>query len=409
MDKALHHFFPYLMFINLNIITLMKKITLILFFAIFTLQINAQIILNESDFANAGEEFIVNANNFLPTDQILLENFGWDFSSLELGETDTISIQTPYSTGMASSFPQSNIVMEYSNLGLAFIDKTSNGLDLTGLLMIIEVPETFEIPIYGTIELPAIGALPIPINFLDYGASAVSLIELPAEEGDTYSNSTGTISQTMSVNDVVPDTAVANMITGFVESFTGGIGISADTDFRFDVNITIASDIENENTLHLPVGEFNALKQNLAINVDLAVSIVSGFVEIPIYADTFTESTYNWYAKDEGVPVLSAQLLGGYVSRITYKNGSTYTKELTNNSSLINVFPNPSNGEFVINSDIKNITELNITNVLGAQVYKSTPNNVENYKIDISHLEKGIYFVNTITDERLYSMRVVIN
>ena len=69
----------------------------------------------------------------------------------------------------------------------------------------------------------------------------------------------------------------------------------------------------------------------------------------------------------------------------------------------ISIFPNPCNGLFLINSDIK-ITNIEIFNSLGDKVYTSQENS-EKYKLILSNQAKGLYFYNLKEDSWYFTDR----
>jgi hypothetical protein len=68
----------------------------------------------------------------------------------------------------------------------------------------------------------------------------------------------------------------------------------------------------------------------------------------------------------------------------------------TNLSSQINIYPNPSNGEFTVYGLPAGGGELKITNVLGEIVFRKTVNNKKE-NIDLTEAPSGIYFLNVKT------------
>ena len=90
------------------------------------------------------------------------------------------------------------------------------------------------------------------------------------------------------------------------------------------------------------------------------------------------------------------------------------------NSNGIVIYPNPSNGKFMIKSN--NINSIEIYNLLGEKIY-STTNNTQTtqmnirpdrqsiYDIDISHCPKEMYFVKIYPEysgEKIYTEKIVI-
>jgi len=65
-----------------------------------------------------------------------------------------------------------------------------------------------------------------------------------------------------------------------------------------------------------------------------------------------------------------------------------------NFNSPITIYPNPNNGIFTLKGVELN-TEIVVTNMIGEKVF-STKSNSHNTQIDLSFLEKGIYFINIV-------------
>ena len=71
-------------------------------------------------------------------------------------------------------------------------------------------------------------------------------------------------------------------------------------------------------------------------------------------------------------------------------------------------YPNPSNGILRITNVAElQITNLEVYNVMGEEVYKSEVKS-QKEEINLSTVPKGIYFVKVIADEKIYSTKVVI-
>jgi len=83
-------------------------------------------------------------------------------------------------------------------------------------------------------------------------------------------------------------------------------------------------------------------------------------------------------------------------------NGSSYEVEFCVDSvnsvaniesSLLHIYPNPAKDFVVIEKNNKNITNIKVLNITGNILFETTIND-KYYKLDISDLQKGIYFIN---------------
>ena len=72
-----------------------------------------------------------------------------------------------------------------------------------------------------------------------------------------------------------------------------------------------------------------------------------------------------------------------------------------------NVYPNPSNGEFVIALDANAKYDVTVINVLGQAVYATSINTMETI-IDLSNFDKGVYTVELKNNNATYTEKVIV-
>jgi len=70
------------------------------------------------------------------------------------------------------------------------------------------------------------------------------------------------------------------------------------------------------------------------------------------------------------------------------------------------IYPNPSNGMFMLNSKITN-GEISICNILGEIVFSSKINSAET-TIDLSDAAVGVYFVSVKTEKGSFTEKIII-
>ena len=77
--------------------------------------------------------------------------------------------------------------------------------------------------------------------------------------------------------------------------------------------------------------------------------------------------------------------------------------------TIFNVYPNPSNGEFVIALDATAKYDVTITNVLGQTVYSGTTSSDDlKTEIDLSNFGKGVYTVELKNNSSTYVEKVIV-
>jgi len=80
-----------------------------------------------------------------------------------------------------------------------------------------------------------------------------------------------------------------------------------------------------------------------------------------------------------------------------YNNGASLSVDLNSLTSSINVYPNPTDGEFTLSVTNTQVVDLNIlvTNIQGQTVYQNLVKSVLDYqeKIDLTPFAKGMYFL----------------
>ena len=81
----------------------------------------------------------------------------------------------------------------------------------------------------------------------------------------------------------------------------------------------------------------------------------------------------------------------------------------TSNISLtgISVFPNPSSGDFTVNSKVE--ISLTLTNQLGQVVKVLELNQANNYQAKVEHLSQGVYFLTGKKDGQELNQKIIVN
>jgi hypothetical protein len=156
------------------------------------------------------------------------------------------------------------------------------------------------------------------------------------------------------------------------------MNVSANASLNFlncDANQLTSLNVQNGNNANIPTYNFNALN-----NPNLTCIQVDNI----IYSDTA------WGSKKDPTANFSSNC------------GSTGINELTSNE--INVYPNPTNGNFTI-ANVEKQSQLIILNALSETIYSEKING-DKTEFDLSKLPSGIYFVRVI-NKKDYPVSVV--
>ena len=91
-------------------------------------------------------------------------------------------------------------------------------------------------------------------------------------------------------------------------------------------------------------------------------------------------------------------------------NGTPTTIQNKSNTSLIQVYPNPSNNEIIFNLNSNDLIEIKIINTIGSVVStESIYNNQNLQRINISNLKNGYYFLQINTKTKHYQSSFIKN
>ena len=87
---------------------------------------------------------------------------------------------------------------------------------------------------------------------------------------------------------------------------------------------------------------------------------------------------------------------------------TTGIKNIENSSSNFTIYPNPTKGIFTVSNNNKNKVNIAIYDVLGKSVFNTFYLSQKEIKIDLSHVNKGIYFIVFDSDKQRIVKRIAI-
>ncbi len=153
--------------------------------------------------------------------------------------------------------------------------------------------------------------------------------------------------------------------------------------------------------------EINNLGFHIQRSEDGLVWINTDFVE----GNSTSNANYNYSYID--IPLKA----GGYYYRLEQEDldGKKYHSEIryaewkiANDDSILSVYPNPTQGEVLV--DLKEIEQarVQITNLKGIIVYDSEPAGNNTQLINLSEFPKGIYFLKILTPKGIFSKKLIL-
>ncbi|MBI3510185.1 MAG: T9SS type A sorting domain-containing protein [Bacteroidetes bacterium] len=93
-----------------------------------------------------------------------------------------------------------------------------------------------------------------------------------------------------------------------------------------------------------------------------------------------------------------------FIGKLDVMTGMSTMSETKN----IFLYPNPSNGIFTIRNNFSETFELQIFNSLGQEILRKENLNENNFEIDLGSEANGIYFMKVMSDENIYSEKIII-
>ena len=81
-----------------------------------------------------------------------------------------------------------------------------------------------------------------------------------------------------------------------------------------------------------------------------------------------------------------------FLARLDTSSNSIGIHNINEKDGIIQLYPNPNTGSFIINSNKVAIMNIIVYNMLGDKVYSQSLNAYQ-YKIELQHLPKGVFIV----------------
>lgn len=193
-------------------------------------------------------------------------------------------------------------------------------------------------------------------------------------------------------------------------SYTASTTIDLSGDSTRIENGSYYADVDAYGTLTLPTGVTDSVVRVHVIEQFDFIAYVSG---IAIPGGTVTDDYYFWFSDNHQEPILiygtTTSSAGGAPDKaLRYQPVGVATAINEQNTNVdFNIYPNPNNGIFTIVGDNSSAV-VNVYNITGENVYQENISSLSNNEINISNLNKGVYFVKLSNANNTITKKVVI-
>tara|TARA_B100001758_G_scaffold247953_1_gene269045 strand:+ start:36711 stop:37829 length:1119 start_codon:yes stop_codon:yes gene_type:complete len=370
----------------------MKTKIITIAFALIGLNAYAQITVADTDISSVGD-IVYQAYDSIPAAAINIGSPGlsqiWDFSSLQVSSTNTISFISPIGTIYESQYPNTNLCLN-DNGSLSYYNKNSSGLFIHGLGdTVFHSPALF---------------YPLPLTY-----------SLAASDGPVVIIDNVITGALLSM--AIPATVVA--------SLTNGVANRADTAI---IKITNTSDflVDASGVMTTPLGTFDVLRLKTIkyTNSELDVycsDTLSGlgtwvtnipFSTIPLlanFSNNEIEYKYQWITNDAAVAFLLAEIIvddsDNIINGVSFQTSMPASSMQHAEEDWFQVFPNPTSKYITINTDFINCS-YTLLNAKGKRLLSNELN--RSTKIDMSLFASGTYFLQLYTEEGSVIVKKVV-
>jgi len=370
-----------------------KQLLLAPLAALFALASQAQVVINEADFASPGDVVYMGQATNLPVGTTP-GNAGtgqtWNFSNFVPSAIDTVNFVDPTTLPQTSSFPTANISFKQMN-GDAYLNKSASGIELLGFS--------------GTLgqNSPLITS-----NF----EPAETIIKFPAQVGTSYTDSAY----------VKLDLYIGPQGQGYIDSI------------RVRRLYTIENTVDAEGALTTPQGTYNAIRSKVnevvvdsmwayALQENVLFGIVQGWQPLPAFiagaigvdgaVTVKTTRNYRWLANNSKFYLvdMSVDVANNNPTSARYQEDpttplQTAIDENAANAMGVKLYPNPTNNELFIELPAANSAyTMSIYSTVGQLVLSRIVNSSTWH--DVSSLTSGIYVVNISSGNQSFTQKLV--
>jgi hypothetical protein len=338
----------------------------------------AQITVTDANLMSIGD-IIYRGYDEFPSSSISLGNAGpnqtWDFSTLQSQEYDTTKFIDPIATPFGANHPLANLCIDDDGEYI-YINKSAQDLSIVGF-------DDYPYPL-------VIAPLPLFYGLNTLMGSVIIMDSIIANVGF--------------IDDMLAPIISLNPLNDQVDSIR--IFMESNTEFNVDAYGDVT----------LPMGTFDALrvKTDDVTTQDIFLycsSTVTGNGSWHIMPDSDIQitSSYAWWTNDPLIKFTLVQMeidsLGG-ITGVDFMHSPSPSSVTDLSSNNFNIYPIPATNNLTIEAQNNEFTYLNLVDVTGKVILKKEF--TQSTSLDVSHISKGIYYLNLKTVEGKLTKQIII-
>ena len=369
---------------------------------LFTTTVFSQITVTDIDIIDVGDIFY-QAHDTLPSSLISVGNAGanqtWDFSSLQVHEYDTIEILDPFITPFVSFHPTANLCIE-NDEGYMYIKKGAN--------------EAFILGVDDIVLDPSLLYVPLPLNATTSGSTIPITID-------------STIFDPFILSFIISDTLAPYisypLVTHKIDSLR--VIVTESSDYEVDAWGQISIQLGTFDCLRLKT-ERNITSTFMAYCSDTS-SLSGAWYNLPsalvspstlvlfnivltdLGFDPEAVATYQWWTNDPLIKFVLVQIdvdSLGEIDAIDFMHSPSPSSLANFPTNSFNIYPVPVTNNLIIEAQNNELTSFELVNQSGKLIFKNEF--TQSTSLDVSHIAKGIYYLNFKTDEGMSSKQIII-
>jgi len=345
---------------NLNIISKTKLSVIVMAFV--SVNMFAQITVTDTDVLNIGDVF------YEATDTVSIginpgnsgANQTWDFSALQNNIQDAIIVLNPNNTPHGIAHPDADVSI-FMDSSYFYISKDNNELSLIGVDSL-------------SVYVPFI---PLPLTYgLQYSKSYVtfdSLVAIPPSLCQLY------------------------------------LGVPCDSIYLMQ-KADVIWDVDAFGDVVLPSGTYASLRlKKFELTSDSAYYHLNGVWLADSSNSSLGDASleYTWWTNNPSMHfrIVEMDYTNNFSDEVVFiaQNQTTSVNDL---SSSILVYPNPTFSEIMVKAQNNELTYLDLVDVTGKVILKKEF--TQSTSLDVSHIAKGMYYLNLKSIEGKLTKQIII-